>query len=308
MSGSSDSAGPWTVARLLAWTREYLQARGVESPRLCAEILLAHAMDCERIQLFTRHDSIPDEKTLAPFRALVKEAAAGKPIAYLTGQKEFFSLPFSVTPEVLIPRPETEILVERTLDIVRKQWGDDAATSPSILDLGTGSGCIAISLARHLARARLFASDTSEAALVVARQNAKRHGVADRIEFRAGDLFGAWSDDTGATSFDVIVSNPPYIAEGSPDVAENVRAYEPHEALFAGPDGLAVARRLIDEAPRHLAAGGHLFVELAFDQAARVRDLLGTGDWQDVVAYRDGGGHERVIHARRAAAGSAQVA
>lgn len=299
MSTAETDASAWTVARLLTWTREYLQRSGIESPRLCAEILLAHAMRCERIHLYTRFEDIPGSDVLDAFRALVKQAATGQPIAYLTGTKEFFSLTFEVTPDVLIPRPETEILVERTIDIVRKSLEAGA----TILDLGTGSGCIAVSLARHLPQARLFASDISEAALGVARRNAARHDLTERIDFRCGDLFEPWNgSDPGRTSqaFDIIVCNPPYVATVGAPVAANVRGFEPHGALFAGSEGLDVIRRLVTAAPERLRPGGHLLVEMAFDQSRAVRGLLAGAAWQDIVTYRDGAGHERVVYARRA--------
>jgi len=409
MVASNVDSGPWTVSRLLAWTRDYFGRQGVESPRLCAELLLAHAMGCPRIRLYTQYEAVPGPDVLERYREAVKAAAAGTPIAYLTGVKEFFSLEFEVTPDVLIPRPETEILVERTVRLLRESeagghaapatenvagtevapgTGDAAAAEETpgaegtagaqatpctedtaaaqvaagaedtagapigraapagsavpagrkvthrILDLGTGSGCIAVALAKNLPDAALFASDISEAAVNVARRNAARHGVAERIEFRVGDLFAPWeatregpaeanvslqrergpTDDTGAARpgsatarpgsalFDVIVSNPPYVATapGTP-VAENVRKYEPHAALFAGPDGLDVIRRIIAEAPRWLAPNGHLLMEMAFDQAHKVCGLLNSSHWQHVTTYRDAAGYERVVHARRPA-------
>jgi release factor glutamine methyltransferase len=293
MSTGKDSAA-WTIARLLDWTREHFQQHGIDSPRLCAELLLAHAMRCERISLYTRFDHEPKEEVLEPFRRLVREATTGKPIAYLTGTKEFFSLPFQVTPDVLIPRPETEILVERTLDLARKA----AITTPAILDLGTGSGCIVVSLARHLPEARLAASDVSEAAIAIARGNAERHGVGERIEFRAGDLFEPWGP---SSRFDMIVCNPPYVATRGAPVDANVRDFEPHVALLAGEDGLDVIRRVLLSAPEHMRPGGNLLMEIAFDQAARVRDLLDGSVWQNINTYRDGAGHERVLHAQTVA-------
>lgn len=298
MSAAETDASTWTVARLLSWTREYLQRSGIESPRLCAEILLAHAMRCERIRLYTCFEQVPGGDVLDTFRALVKQAATGQPIAYLTGTKEFFSLTFEVTPDVLIPRPETEIIVERTIDVVRKS----PEAGSAILDLGTGSGCIAVSLARHLPRARLFASDVSEAALGVAKRNAVRHAAAERIEFRCGDLFAPWvGTDSGdaPSAFTFVVSNPPYVATAGAPVAKNVRDFEPHVALFAGSDGLDVIRRIVAAAPGRLQPGGHLLMEVAFDQNAAVHGLLAGGPWRDILSYRDGAGHERVVHARR---------
>lgn len=293
MAASQADSGPWTVARLLGWTRDYLAQQGVESPRLCSEILLAHALGCDRLRLFTQYESEPDSEVRDRFRLLVKQAAAGTPIAYLIGYKEFFSLRFDVTPAVLIPRPDTETLVERTVSLVRQ--GDGSAR---ILDIGTGSGCIAISLAKHLPEAKICASDISEEALAVARANAERHEVADRVDFRAGDLLAPWS---GAT-FDLLISNPPYIAEQTyAELPATIREHEPAQALRAGRDGLDVIRALLAAAPAHLVDGGHLLLEVAHDQSDAVRALLAENGWTDTLTYRDGGGHQRVVHTRRAA-------
>jgi release factor glutamine methyltransferase len=308
------AAGPgstWTVSRLLTWTREYFQRHAVDSPRLCAELLLAHAMGCERIRLYTRYEAVPEATVLEAFRQNVREAAEGRPIAYLTGTKEFFSLPFEVTADVLIPRPETEVLVERTIDVVRR----GGSSVRSILDLGTGSGCIAVSLARHLPEVVVYASDISEAALRVAERNAARHGLAERIRFATGDLFAAWplaregDGEACPAQFDVVVCNPPYIASapGTP-VDASVRRHEPQVALLAGADGLDVIRRVVSDTPARLRAGGQLLLEMAYDQAGHMRELLAQPPWKDVVTYRDPAGHERVVHARRGATGQMQVA
>ena len=305
MSSDTGEVEVWTVARLLAWTQEFLQRKGLESPRLCAEILLAHSMKCERLRLFTQHDTAPRATVRDVFRTLVQQAATGRPIAYLTGAKEFFSLTFEVSPDVLIPRPETETLVERTISLVRS--AGDSRTR--ILDLGTGSGCIAVALARHLPVTAVAASDVSESALAVARGNADRHGVADRIDFRAGDLFEPWQAQGEAPQmFDVIVTNPPYVADDDPAVEAGVREFEPHEALFAGADGLAVIRRILADAPRNLAPGGHLLMEIAYNQADAVRVLVSDAVWERVTTYRDLAGHERVLHVQRSAHTQVQVA
>jgi release factor glutamine methyltransferase len=319
----------WTIVRLLTWTKDHFAARGLESPRLCAEILLAHALGCDRIQLYARHDQVPSEEALASFRALVKPAAAGTPIAYLTGRKEFFSLPFAVTPDVLVPRPETEVLVERTIDLVRSANG----ACRSLLDLGTGSGCIVVSLAKHLPDVKFFASDISEAALVIAQQNAQKHAVGERIEFRCGDLFAPWaadgtlpqplpeteggsqtsgrgdaSEDAAGSRrrFDLIVANAPYIGESEAHtLPASVREHEPRVALFGGPQGLEIIRRLVAESPDWLAPAGYLFLEVAFNQAAQVRGLFSATVWSEVVTHRDGLGHERAVQARLRPAPSA---
>ncbi|MGE3180629.1 MAG: peptide chain release factor N(5)-glutamine methyltransferase [Phycisphaerae bacterium] len=294
MNGTADA--PWTVSRLLAWTRDYLQQRDIASPRLCAEVLLAHAMGCERLHLFTQFNDVPAKPVLDQFRAAVREAATGKPIAYIVGSKDFFSMRFAVTPDVLIPRPETETLVERVISLVRAEA--DPASPPRILDVGCGSGCICISLAKHLPDATIFASDVSEAALNIAKKNAETLGVADRIDFRLGSLFEPWRNEV----FTCIVSNPPYIPDNQPDALEkSVRDHEPHTALFAGNDGLAIIRPLVDQSPRYLTDDGELLLEIAFDQAAPVTTLFDEAGWPDVRTYKDMAGHDRIIHARRIA-------
>lgn len=296
-----EAAQTWTVARLLTWTREYFEQRGLESARLCAEILLADALGCQRIELYTRHEMAPDAAILQRYRGHVRAAADGTPIAYLIGYKEFFSLRFKVTDAVLIPRPETELLVEKVTYLAR-----GSEPIQRILDVGTGSGCIAIALATQLPEARIAASDLSPAALAIAAENAAAHGVADRIEFRAGDLLAPWQDDG---PFDVLVSNPPYVAtRDADDLPRSVREHEPHQALFAGDDGLDVVRPLIERAGSLLRPGGHLLVEIAYDQGPRTRALLEQAGWHEVVGYKDLARHERVVHARRGPAEDSQVA
>lgn len=298
-AGGGQASGEWTVERLLTWTRDYFTRQGLESPRLCAEILLAHALGCQRLQLYTRYQTVPAPAVLDRFRAAVKEAATGKPISYLTGTKDFFSLTFEVTPAVLVPRPETEILVERTIDLVRKRVAPERGPegpAVAILDLCTGSGCIAAALAKSLPAARLFASDASGAALEVAKRNAARHKLEDRMEFREGDLLAPWGD----AQFDVIVSNPPYIGtDEAADLPANVRDFEPHAALFAGADGLAVLRRIALEAGGAVRAGGYLLLEVGYRQAGAAKGLLEAARWRDIVTFRDHLKHERVVQARK---------
>ncbi len=298
MADSRGADQAWTIARLLAWTRDYFETAGVESPRLCAELLLARALGCERIHLFTRFEQVPSTEHRDVFRAWVRRAAAHEPVAYLLGDKEFFSLKFEVSPHVLIPRPETEVLVERAIHAARAADG----AIRRILDIGAGSGCIPISIAKHVPEATIFASDICDKALAVARRNADRHGVADRIEWRHGDLYAPWSAEA---PFDLIVSNPPYIGEVErDDLPPNVRDYEPHTALFAGPDGMAVIAPLVREAVERLRPGGEIMIEIAWNQAQRVRALFDESDWETVTTYRDNLRHERVVHGRRRASGA----
>ncbi len=290
MAGENDV---WTVGRLLTWTSDWLGTRGSESPRLDAEVLLAHVRGCPRIALYTAFDVAVADAERARFREFVKRRGEGEPVAYLVGEREFFSLPFRVTRDVLVPRPETEGLVVRTLDLCK------AADAPRIIDVGTGSGAIAVTVAKHLPRARLVATDVSEAALAVARSNAERHGVADRIEFVACDLL---ADPRAAGPWDVIVSNPPYVREEEfAALPRDVRDHEPRGALVAGPTGVEVVERLAAAAAERLAPGGWLLVEIGPAVAAAA--AAGIAAQSGLVAeptLNDLAGLPRIVQARRA--------
>ncbi len=249
---------PWTIGRLLTWTTGYLGDHGADSPRLEAEVLLAESLGCQRIELYTRFDEVPGDEPRGAFRDLVRRRAAGEPVAYLVGRREFYSLSFRVTPAVLIPRPETEHLVVTLLDLARERAG---AEPVQIADVGTGSGIIAVCAARHLSESRITAIDTSPEALEVARQNAADHGVAERIEFVESDLFAAV--DPQAT-FDFVVSNPPYLGTAElAGTARDVHRFEPRQALEAGPQGTEVIERLVPQAAERLCPGGYLLVEIS---------------------------------------------
>jgi release factor glutamine methyltransferase len=256
----------WTLGRLLQWTTQFLAEHGSESPRLDAEVLLAHAEGCRRIDLYTRFEEPASEPTRQRFRELVRQRAEGCPVAYLVGRKEFFSLEFEVSRAVLIPRPSTETLVAECLRRLKSH------PAPVILDLGTGSGNIAVSLAKYLPQARIVAVDISAEALAVACRNAHRHQVADRITFLQGDLFVPLP---AGSEFDAIVSNPPYIADSElADLPVGVRLYEPEVALRGGPDGLAVVERIIRQAEQFLRPGGYLLLEIGTAQEQPVRQLV----------------------------------
>jgi release factor glutamine methyltransferase len=263
---------PWTVGRLLNWTTEFLRGKGAESPRLDAEVLLAHVRSCKRIELYTAFEEPASDELRAKFRGLVKERAAGKPVAYLVGQREFYSLPFEVTPDVLIPRPETELLVVRGLDAMRQPPFSTRSEVLAIADVGTGSGVLAVTLAKHLPQARMTAIDFSAAALAVAQRNAARHQVDDRIEWFESDLLASVPAER---QFDLIVSNPPYVTSGEMASLEgDVRKYEPALALDGGPEGTNVIGRLIAEAVQRLRPDGRLLMEISPTIAARVEQLL----------------------------------
>lgn len=286
------SADEWSVKRILDWTTDHLKKHGSESPRLDAEILLAHARGCKRIELYTRYEDLLTERQRATMRDLIRRRANAEPVAYLVGYKEFYSLPFKVAHDVLIPRPETETLVLEAIEIGKAS----PAESLALLDLCTGSGCIAIAAASRSKKFKVVATDLSEAALAIAFENAETNGVSDRVEFRHGDLFEALPPDA---TFDVIISNPPYVADGEYEtLSPDIRLHEPASALVAGPDGLDVLRRIAADAPARLNPGGHLLVELDPKQAEPVAEMLRAA-FRDVRIIADLAGKSRVVHAAK---------
>lgn len=256
MSESED----WTIGKLLEWTKDYLAKHGAESPRLDAEVLLAHARNCQRIELYTAFEEVASEKVRNDFRALVKKRSEGTPVAYLVESREFYSLPFRVSPAVLIPRPETELLVVRLLDLAKERKLASAEDAQlRIVDVGTGSGVVAICAAIYLPSAQIVAIDASESALEIARGNAERHKVLDRIEFKHGDLLEGVDGQ-----FDFIVSNPPYVSEAEYDeLDKQVRDYEPREALVGGPNGTELIDKLVIQSESALSSKGWLLMEIS---------------------------------------------
>ena len=249
---------PWTVGRLLQWTADFLKDHGADSPRLDAEVLLAEALGCRRIELYTSFDQVPGEEPRAAFRESVRRRAKGTPVAYLVGRREFYSMSFRVSPAVLIPRPETELLVVALLDRARSRPVGEAF---ELADVGTGSGIIAVCAAKHLPSCRVTAIDVSPAALEIARSNAVDHEVAKRIEFVQSDLFAAVDP---ARRFDFVVSNPPYVAAAElQGLAAEVKDFEPRKALVAGQRGTEVIEALIPQAAQRLNPGGHLLIEVS---------------------------------------------
>ena len=275
------------VRDLLAAAAERI---GGGDARLAAELLLAHALGVTRARLYAWPEHEPDPAQRDAFERLVAARASGEPIAYLTGHREFWSLDLAVTPDVLIPRHETELLVELALERIPRE------RAMRVADLGTGSGAIALAIARERPLARVTATDASAPALDVARHNAERLGIGN-VVFAAGDWFAA----VGGVHFDLIVSNPPYIAAGDAHLAEGDLRFEPKSALASGPDGLEAIRQIITGAPAHLADRGALLLEHGFDQSASVRALLEAAGFEGVASVRDAAGHERVtLGAKRA--------
>ncbi|HEX8201206.1 MAG TPA: peptide chain release factor N(5)-glutamine methyltransferase [Isosphaeraceae bacterium] len=287
-----ETRDPWTVGRLLTWTSDFLRKRGTESPRLDAEVLLAFALGWERVQLYTRFEDEVAEGPRGAFRELVRRRAEGMPVAYLVGRKEFFSLPLAVSPAVLIPRPDTETAV---VEFLERFKGRAEVTA---VDVGTGSGCIALACVRQHKTARFLATDTSAEALAVAAANAQALGLADRVAFHRGDLLEPVAD---AGPFDAIVSNPPYIpTDVIPTLEPGVRDYEPRAALDGGRDGLRVVARLIAAAVPLLKPGGHLILEIGTAQEAPVRALVAEQTALELApTIRDFANHPRVVRASR---------
>ena len=283
--------GAWTVGKIIDWTTAHLRKHGSESPRLEAEILLAHARKCPRIQLYVQYNELLTDDQRSLMRDLVRRRALAEPVAYLVGHREFFALDFFVTPDVLVPRPETETLVLQLIAAAK------SLSNPRILDVGTGSGCIAIAAAVNVPGAIVTATDISARAIDVARENARRHNVADRVRILEGDLFAPLPRDD---QFEIVVSNPPYVADGEMEtLPADIRLHEPHLALRAGRDGLDVITPLIAEAPSRLAPGGLLLIEIAPEQALAVTALVtATGKFEPARTIKDSAGSERVVMAR----------
>jgi release factor glutamine methyltransferase len=281
----------WTIGELLDWTAGYLAKNRSEFPRLDAEVLLAHALGCRRIELYTRYAEPASAAVRQGFRELINKRIEGCPVAYLVGRKEFFSLPLEVSPAVLIPRPESEFVVMECL-----RFAKDLA-EPTVLDIGTGSGNLAVTIAQQHKGARLTAVDISPEALEIAGRNASKHGVAERIVFLQGDLF---TPVPAGTPFDFIVSNPPYIpGDDIAKLAAGVRDYEPRLALDGGPDGYAVFDRLIAGARDYLKPGGQLIVEIGAPQEATARQKIAAiAGYQLADTVHDYSGHPRVVRAK----------
>jgi release factor glutamine methyltransferase len=285
----------WTIGRLLQWTTDYLKGRSATSPRLDAEILLAEARNCERIELYTAFDEEPAEDIRIKFRELVRRRAAGEPVAYLVGHREFYSLNFRVTNEVLIPRPESEFVVVALLDAAKALFPE---TRPiRIVDIGTGSGILAVCAAKSIPHSEVVAVDISPTALEVARSNADSHGVADRIQLVHSDLF----QDVAPGSFHFVISNPPYIsAVEMEDLPADVGEYEPHAALYGGESGAEIIARLIPAASQRLLAPGALIMEISPMIEDAVRELLiNDGGFEEPQTIRDLSGRARVLVAKR---------
>jgi release factor glutamine methyltransferase len=274
-----------------------LSTAGIANARLDAEVLLSHIIHRDRVWLITHRDDVLDDKDQRDFDEAIERRSKREPLQYIIGNQEFWGLEFKVTPDVLIPRPETELIIEAAIAMVQ-----DRNKPVRIIDLCTGSGCIAVSLAKELANAHVIATDASEKALAVARENTRDHGVADRIRYLEGDLFEPLKELDIRGQIDIIVSNPPYVRESDLAALQSeVKDYEPLMALVAGPEGTEIAQRIIRHATEYLKKNGALIMEMGLGQAgALTRMTEATGAYGKSEVLKDLAGIERVIVARKA--------
>jgi release factor glutamine methyltransferase len=319
----SEAPADWTIGRLIEWTRTFFEKKDIPQPRLEAEILLAHVLGLERIALYLQYDQAVGEEVRTAFRDLVRRRAEREPTRYLTGSCEFMSLAMKVTPACLIPRPETEQLAEEVLRLAgmrrrppvalgpaaedygsvgpgEESAGPASAAPLTVIDLCTGCGCIAISLAVYLPDSRIVATDISREALEVARASAEAHGVADRITLLEGDLYEPL-DAADASPADFLVANPPYVAETEwATLQPEIRNHEPRSALVAGPKGTEIIERILKGAPAYLRPGGRLLVEIGAEQGEAVALMAGAvRGLAEVRVIKDYAGLDRILMARR---------
>jgi len=286
----------WTILKLIRWTDERFKKEGLPTPRLDAEVLLAESLGIDRVGLYTHFDQPLQPVELARFKKLIQRRMAHEPLAYITGKREFWSLPLRITPDVLIPRPETEGLVAEALEVLAD--GERWERCWRILEIGTGSGAISIALAKELPSASLVATDLSEKALALARENASESGVQERIQFLHGDLFDPLEE---GSPFDLILSNPPYIPRSHfASLAPEVRDFEPRIALDGGEDGLIFFRRALPRVGRYLKPGGWLLAEIGAGQDPEVRKIAAeNSDLEAFTFIPDLAGIKRVFKARK---------
>jgi len=286
----------WTIQRLLNWITGHFTEHNVDSPRLSAELLLSHVLDLKRIDLYTQFEKVVGHEHLNKLHDLVKRCAAQEPLAYLIGRCEFYSLDIKVTPDCMIPRPETELLAEKAIDFVRKREGKQ-----SICDLCTGSGCIAVAIANNCPNAHVVATDICDSALSVAAENIANHNLGERITLLCGDLFAPIIEGLDNTEFDLIVCNPPYVSSAEYKILEkNVRGYEPKHAFYAGANGLDIYHRIAERVDEFLKPDAALMLEIGYAQGAAVRELLEqTGIFAEIKIEKDYQNNDRVVVAKR---------
>ena len=286
----------WNILKLLRWSASYFESHRIDSPRATAEILLARALDLKRIDLYIHHDRPMTAVELAHFKKLIKRRTRREPVAYILGEKEFWGLDLGVGPEVLIPRPDTECLVENALALMPRK---KPKIRLRILELGTGTGAVILALASERPEDRYWATDRSLPILMTAKNNARRHNLEEQVRFLASDWFDGLKHGSASAqgAFDLILSNPPYIPSAEIEkLAPEIRCYEPYGALDGGNDGLAWIRRIIGEAPAYLRPKAWLLLEIGFDQKPSVERLAArVGAYDSIRFFKDLAGHNRVV-------------
>lgn len=286
----------WTIKKLLDWMVSNFTEKNIDSPRLTAELLLSFVLGMERIELYTHFDKVVDKVQLDKLHNLVKRCLQNEPVQYLTGKCEFYSLSLKVGSGCLIPRPETELLVERAIDFLRSRTG-----AQYVCDLCTGCGCVAVSIAKNFPDAKIIATDICDKALSVAAENIKKHNLSERIELLQGDLFEPIISQLDVKEFDLIVCNPPYVSKAEyEELDAKVRNYEPKLALDGGEDGLDIYRKISAEAGGHLKKDGALILEIGYSQSPAVKKLLEEGNcFSPIKVEKDFNNNDRIITANR---------
>lgn len=290
----------WTIIKLLRWTTSYFESRDIDGPRIEAEILLAHVLQLQRIDLYLQYDQPLSSNELSRFKGLIKRRINREPVAYIVGSKEFWSMDLIVTKDVLIPRPETEFLVETAINLLPQDSAFKPILTPKrILELGTGSGAVVLALASMRPCHLFFASDRITAAVRLAKQNAKHHGFESRVSFICAGWFGPFKDKMPV--FDMIVSNPPYIPSRVIEKLQpEIVKYEPISAIDGGEDGLLSLRHIINNAHLYLQRKGHLLLEIGHDQKNDVRKIIDQCEkYENVIYTKDYSGYDRVVQMRK---------
>ncbi len=288
----------WIIKDLLSVSIDFLKEKNIESPRLCAEVLLAHQLNTERLKLYLEYDQPVCEKDLSQYRAMIKRLIDGEPVQYITGIQEFWSMEFIVNRSVLIPRPETEILLEQAIKVYSEEYMDNNH-DVSVLDMGTGSGAIAIAIASELQSAKINAVDISGQALDTAKLNAAKHGMESRIGFLQGNLFEPFEIDH--QYFDIILSNPPYVTKKDYELLpKKIKNFEPKIALESGDDGLSHIRIILEKAPDFLKPGGWIMVEMDPLQTCTALQIINNNpDYTAGQVIKDYSNRDRVVIARK---------
>lgn len=285
-------AQSWTIQKLIEWMMVYFEQKGIDSSRLTAELLLSYVLGVKRIELYMKFNEAVEQQHLDQLRGLVKRIGENEPYAYLIGKTEFYSMEIKVTPDCLIPRPETELLVERAIELLRAA---KANRTQKLCDLCTGSGCIAVAIAKNYQNCKIIATDISDAALAVAAENVGKYNLSDRIELLCGDLFEPIIHGLDDDKFDMIVSNPPYVSDAEFELLdENVKDYEPRQALYGGKDGLDIYRKIIGGLGDHLKPDGVLIMEIGYSQGQAVKQLL-EPVFSEVKIEKDISNNDRIV-------------